>query len=96
MGSEKGFLVEYFSGKDFDKNLVMQEHLVGNKFWVFEGFAKKHCPLILTPGLQFMQCVLFLLQVHFTRRLLGVWRVFLFVVIDGKSIVYWGERHDWG
>ena len=41
MGSEKGFLVEYFSGKDFDKNLVMQEHLVGNKFWVFEGFAKE-------------------------------------------------------
>ena len=40
MDNEEGFLVEYFEGSDFDKNLIMQEHLIGNKFWVFEGFAK--------------------------------------------------------
>ena len=40
MDKKEGFLVEYFEGSNFDENLVMQEYLVGNKFWVFEGFAK--------------------------------------------------------
>jgi len=40
IAGEKGFLVEYFKGSDFDKNLIIKECLVGNKFWVFEGFAK--------------------------------------------------------
>ena len=40
MDNKEGFLVEYFEGSNFDENLVMQEYLVGNKFWVFEGFAK--------------------------------------------------------
>ena len=40
MDNKEGFLVEYFEGSNFDENLVMQEHLIGNKFWVFEGFAK--------------------------------------------------------
>jgi len=33
-------LVEYFEGSKFDENILVQEHLIGNKFWVFEGFAK--------------------------------------------------------
>ena len=40
MDNKEGFLVEYFEGSNFDENLLMQEYLVGNKFWVFEGFAK--------------------------------------------------------
>ena len=40
MGNKQGFLVEYFEGSTFDKNLLVSEYLVGNKFWVFEGFAK--------------------------------------------------------
>ena len=40
MDDEKGFLVEYFEGSKFDGNILVQEHLIGNKFWVFEGFAK--------------------------------------------------------
>ena len=40
MDDEKGFLVEYFEGSKFDENILVQEHLIGNKFWVFEGFAK--------------------------------------------------------
>ncbi len=41
MKSSKGFLVEYFDGESFDKNLLFQENLIGSKFWVFEGFAKE-------------------------------------------------------
>ena len=37
----QGFLVEYFDGNNFEGDLIMQEHLIGNKFWVFEGFAKE-------------------------------------------------------
>ena len=40
MDDKKGFLVEYFEGSKFDENILVQEHLIGNKFWVFEGFAK--------------------------------------------------------
>ena len=40
MDDKAGFLVEYFEGSNFDENLLVQEHLIGNKFWVFEGFAK--------------------------------------------------------
>ena len=40
MDDEKGFLVEYFEGSKFDENILVEEHLIGNKFWVFEGFAK--------------------------------------------------------
>lgn len=40
MDDKEGFLVEYFEGSNFDENLLVQEHLIGNKFWVFEGFAK--------------------------------------------------------
>ena len=40
MNDSQGFLVEYFEGSIPDENLVIKEHLVGNKFWVFEGFAK--------------------------------------------------------
>ena len=40
MDDKEGFLVEYFEGSNFDENLLLQEHLIGNKFWVFEGFAK--------------------------------------------------------
>ena len=38
---KKGFLVEYFDGQNFEENLILSEHLIGNKFWVFEGFAKE-------------------------------------------------------
>ncbi len=41
MKSSNGFLVEYFDGNNFDKNLLFNEYLTGNKFWVFEGFAKE-------------------------------------------------------
>ena len=41
MKSSEGFLVEYFDGESFDKNLLFQENLIGSKFWVFEGFAKQ-------------------------------------------------------
>ena len=41
MKSSEGFLVEYFDGESFDKNLLFQENLIGSKFWVFEGFAKE-------------------------------------------------------
>ena len=41
MKSSEGFLVEYFDGEGFDKNLLFQENLIGSKFWVFEGFAKE-------------------------------------------------------
>ena len=37
MKSSNGFLVEYFDGNNFDKNLIFNEYLIGNKFWVFEG-----------------------------------------------------------
>jgi len=37
----QGFLVEYFDGNNFEEKLIMKEHLIGNKFWVFEGFAKE-------------------------------------------------------
>ena len=37
----QGFLVEYFDGSNFEGRLIMKEHLIGNKFWVFEGFAKE-------------------------------------------------------
>ena len=40
MEEQEGFLVEYFDGNQFDKNLILEEHLTGSKFWVFEGFAK--------------------------------------------------------
>ena len=40
MGEKDGFLVEYFDGNQFDKNLILEERLTGSKFWVFEGFAK--------------------------------------------------------
>ena len=40
MKDNSGFLVEYFDGNQFDKNLILSEHLTGSKFWVFEGFAK--------------------------------------------------------
>ena len=40
MEEKEGFLVEYFDGNQFDKNLILEEHLTGSKFWVFEGFAK--------------------------------------------------------
>ena len=40
MDDEKGFLVQYFEGSKFDENILVEEHLIGNKFWVFEGFAK--------------------------------------------------------
>jgi beta-glucosidase len=40
MEEKDGFLVEYFDGNQFDKNLILEEHLTGSKFWVFEGFAK--------------------------------------------------------
>ena len=38
---QMGFLVEYFEGSDFNKNPILQERLIGNRFWVFEGFAKE-------------------------------------------------------
>ena len=41
MKSSEGFLVEYFDGESFDKNILFQENLIGSKFWVFEGFAKE-------------------------------------------------------
>ena len=40
MEEKDGFLVEYFDGNQFDKNLILDERLTGSKFWVFEGFAK--------------------------------------------------------
>ena len=40
MEEKEGFLVEYFDGNQFDKNLILEERLTGSKFWVFEGFAK--------------------------------------------------------
>ncbi|MDA9660200.1 glycoside hydrolase family 3 C-terminal domain-containing protein [Pseudomonadota bacterium] len=40
MGDKNGFLVEYFDGNQFDENLILEERLIGSKFWVFEGFAK--------------------------------------------------------
>ena len=40
MEEKDGFLVEYFDGNQFDKNLSLEERLTGSKFWVFEGFAK--------------------------------------------------------
>ena len=40
MDDKEGFLVEYFEGSNFDENLLVKEHLIGNKFWVFEGFDK--------------------------------------------------------
>jgi beta-glucosidase len=40
LSGDEGFLVEYFQGSEFDKNLLAKEYLKGSKFWVFEGFAK--------------------------------------------------------
>ena len=40
MGDKDGFLVEYFDGNQFNENLILEERLIGSKFWVFEGFAK--------------------------------------------------------
>jgi beta-glucosidase len=41
ISGNKGFVVEYFNGQSFEENLIFSEHLIGNKFWVFEGFAKE-------------------------------------------------------
>lgn len=41
ISGKNGFLVEYFEGSNLDENLLTKEYLVGNKFWVFEGFAKE-------------------------------------------------------
>ena len=38
--SEDGFLVEYFDKKIDESNLISTEVLKGNRYWVFEGFAK--------------------------------------------------------
>ena len=38
--SEDGFLVEYFDKEINKDKLISSEVLKGNKFWVFEGFAK--------------------------------------------------------
>ena len=38
--SEDGFLVEYFDKEINKDKLISSEILKGNKFWVFEGFAK--------------------------------------------------------
>ena len=38
--SEDGFLVEYFNKEINKDKLISSEVLKGNKFWVFEGFAK--------------------------------------------------------
>ena len=38
--SEDGFLVEYFDKEINKDKLISSEALKGNKFWVFEGFAK--------------------------------------------------------
>jgi beta-glucosidase len=51
MGNKKGFLVEYFEGSNFGENLLMQEYLIGNKFWVFEGFAKEVIASIERPDI---------------------------------------------
>ena len=40
MSDKDGFLVEYFDGNQFNENLILEERLIGSKFWVFEGFAK--------------------------------------------------------
>ena len=40
MEEKDGFLVQYFNGDQFEENLLLEERLTGNKFWVFEGFAK--------------------------------------------------------
>ena len=38
--SEDGFLVEYFDKEIDESNLISTEVLKGNRYWVFEGFAK--------------------------------------------------------
>ena len=40
LNSEDGFLVEYFDKEIRDDKLIDSEVLKGNKFWIFEGFAK--------------------------------------------------------
>ena len=40
LNSEKGFLVEFFDKEIKEDSLIASEVLKGNKFWVFEGFAK--------------------------------------------------------
>ena len=40
MEDKNGFLVEYFDGNQFNESLILEERLIGSKFWVFEGFAK--------------------------------------------------------
>ena len=40
MADTDGFLVEYFNGNNFNESLILEERLIGSKFWVFEGFAK--------------------------------------------------------
>ena len=40
MEDKNGFLVEYFNGNQFNESLILEERLIGSKFWVFEGFAK--------------------------------------------------------
>ena len=40
LNPEDGFLVEYFDKEIKDDKLIDSEVLKGNKFWIFEGFAK--------------------------------------------------------
>ncbi len=48
---ENGFLVEYFEGSNLDENLLTKEFLIGNKFWVFEGFAKEAIAKLESPDI---------------------------------------------
>jgi beta-glucosidase len=40
MEEKDGFLVEYFDGNQFDKNLILEERLTGSKFWVLKALPK--------------------------------------------------------
>lgn len=51
ISGENGFLVEYFEGSNLDENLLTKEYLVGNKFWVFEGFAKEAIAKLERPDI---------------------------------------------
>tara|TARA_X000001036_G_scaffold310855_1_gene289572 strand:- start:1002 stop:3428 length:2427 start_codon:yes stop_codon:yes gene_type:complete len=87
MDDEKGFLVEYFEGSKFDGNILVQEHLIGNKFWVFEGFAKEVIAKFDRPDISVKFSCAYTPDISGNHEfeIFGIGKARLF--IDGKELI---------
>ena len=87
MDDEKGFLVEYFEGSKFDENILVEEHLIGNKFWVFEGFAKEVIAKFDRPDISVKFSCAYTPDISGNHEfeIFGIGKARLF--IDGKELI---------